>query len=521
MPKEAIHIHFGQAGCQVGSACWELFCQEHQVGPDGRRPKLDPGAEGDMAFESFFQETPQGQYVPRAVFVDTDPTTRNEILFKSTHGRLFHPENIMAYKQDCHNNYFEGRSMASVFKIADDVMDRIRRAADQCSNLQGMMVYMSFGGGTGSGIGVEVMHDLRDEFDRKTIVQPLIYPSNHLANCIVEPYNCVFATHYTRELADLTCMMDNQAVYDMCKKCLKKAQPDFKDINRLLAQVISAATTSLRYDAMLNATLPEIVTNIVPQHGFRYPILSLAPVTNPEKGAAHEHNSTQAILTDLFEERNLLADCGSILKRNRYLAACVLLRGLERHQKDDKDTKDMLTRRPDLAATLMHGSGLRELEPEEYLAPIQANAASKYLQHLINPPATHRRPIRFVPWVGHGGFKVGVVGVPPTIPAGLMANTRRQGVCIGNTTAVRQLFARQYAKFCKLFYHKAYVWQFIDANGEMDCFYEAREGMLELINMYEDMLRRCEEDENQDAGEAVCRVEGKTQLPEMQAGAVT
>ena len=27
--RECISIHIGQAGCQIGNACWELYCLEH------------------------------------------------------------------------------------------------------------------------------------------------------------------------------------------------------------------------------------------------------------------------------------------------------------------------------------------------------------------------------------------------------------------------------------------------------------------------------------------------------------
>ena len=28
----------GQAGCQIGNACWELYCLEHGIQPDGTMP---------------------------------------------------------------------------------------------------------------------------------------------------------------------------------------------------------------------------------------------------------------------------------------------------------------------------------------------------------------------------------------------------------------------------------------------------------------------------------------------------
>ena len=36
--REVINIHVGQAGIQVGNACWELFCLEHGIQPDGQMP---------------------------------------------------------------------------------------------------------------------------------------------------------------------------------------------------------------------------------------------------------------------------------------------------------------------------------------------------------------------------------------------------------------------------------------------------------------------------------------------------
>lgn len=37
--REVISIHIGQAGIQVGNACWELFCLEHGIQPDGMIPR--------------------------------------------------------------------------------------------------------------------------------------------------------------------------------------------------------------------------------------------------------------------------------------------------------------------------------------------------------------------------------------------------------------------------------------------------------------------------------------------------
>ena len=37
--REIISIHIGQAGIQVGNSCWELYCLEHDIHPDGTMPR--------------------------------------------------------------------------------------------------------------------------------------------------------------------------------------------------------------------------------------------------------------------------------------------------------------------------------------------------------------------------------------------------------------------------------------------------------------------------------------------------
>ena len=79
--RECLSIHIGQAGVQIGGACWELYCLEHGIQPDG--VVLDGGQDllapaktepTRASFDSFFCETRAGKYVPRALFMDLEPT---------------------------------------------------------------------------------------------------------------------------------------------------------------------------------------------------------------------------------------------------------------------------------------------------------------------------------------------------------------------------------------------------------------------------------------------------------------
>lgn len=76
--RECISVHVGQAGVQMGNACWELYCLEHGIQPDGQMPSDKTIGGGDDSFTTFFCETGAGKHVPRAVFVDLEPTVIGE-----------------------------------------------------------------------------------------------------------------------------------------------------------------------------------------------------------------------------------------------------------------------------------------------------------------------------------------------------------------------------------------------------------------------------------------------------------
>src|SRR4029078_923199 len=96
--REVISIHLGQAGVQTGNACWELFCLEHGIQPDGQMPSDKTVGYGDDAFNTFFSETGAGKHVPRCIFLDLEPTVVDEVR-TGTYRQLFHPEQLISGKE--------------------------------------------------------------------------------------------------------------------------------------------------------------------------------------------------------------------------------------------------------------------------------------------------------------------------------------------------------------------------------------------------------------------------------------
>ena len=81
--------------------------------------------------------------------------------------QLFHPEQLITGKEDAANNYARGHYTIGK-EIVDLVLDRIRKLSDQCTGLQGFLIFHSFGGGTGSGFTSLLMERLSVDYGKKS-----------------------------------------------------------------------------------------------------------------------------------------------------------------------------------------------------------------------------------------------------------------------------------------------------------------------------------------------------------------
>lgn len=65
------------------------------------------------SFNTFFSETQNGKHVPRAIFVDLEPTVIDEVR-TGTYRQLFHPEQLISGKEDAANNFARGHYTGNV-----------------------------------------------------------------------------------------------------------------------------------------------------------------------------------------------------------------------------------------------------------------------------------------------------------------------------------------------------------------------------------------------------------------------
>jgi len=433
---ELISIHIGQCGSQVGNACWELFCLEHGIQPDGLMPSDMSLGGGSDAYNAFFSETSSGQHIPRAIYVDLEPTVLDEIRL-GTYRKLYHPEQLINTKEDAANNYARGHYTQGK-EVLDRVLDRVRKLADQTVGLAGFLVFHSTGGGTGSGFSSLLLERLSVDYDKKSKLDFAVTPAPQVASAVVEPYNSVLSTHALLEHTNVTFCFDNEALYDIARRDLDIQRPSYANLNRLIAQVISSLTASLRFDGALNVDVNEFQTNLVPYPRIHFMLQSYAPILN-NKRAGHESMSVAEITNKVFEAPAMMTKCDP--RHGKYMACCLMYRG-------DVTPKDI--------------NG--------------AVAAVKGASH-----------VKFVDW-SPTGIKTGINYQPPTvIPGGDLAAVPRSCCMISNTTAVAEAISRIDHKFDLMYAKRAFVHWYVGEGMEEGEFSEAREDLAALEKDYEEV----------------------------------
>ncbi|CAG9856012.1 unnamed protein product [Phyllotreta striolata] len=431
--REIIQIHIGQAGVQLANACWELYCLEHAVKFDGTL--YDPNQAED-SYSPFFALTGAGQVVPRVLMIDLEPTVIDEIR-TGCYRKLFHPERLLTSKEDASNNFAKGMYGVG-HEMVDLAMDRVRKLVEECGNMQGFLIFRAYGGGTGGGFGSMFLRNLENYFCKSSILEFVVFPSPKLSNIIVEPYNTVLSTHASTEYQDIAFILDNEAIYDILSTKLGNPRPMYSNVNRVIGQVVSNVTASLRFEGALNVDLSEYQTNLVPYRRIHYPIVAYAPFM-PSKRLFHEQFSVASLTNSCFKPSHQLVKCDS--DQGKYVSCCLLYRG--------------------------------------DVVPVDVNNAVVNIKHTKN--------VQFVDWCPTG-FKVGINYMPPiAVPGGDLARVTRAVTTLSNSTAIKFYWLKILKKYNVMLRKRAFVHHYVSEGMEEGEFLEAKENLRALILDYKEM----------------------------------
>jgi len=422
--REIVTLQAGQCGNQVGEAFWDVAAQEHGLDGEGKYK----GTSDDQLerISVFFRETSRGGYTPISVNFDLEPGVL-EKLKGGKIGKMFAPTSFVHAQSGAGNNWAKGHYTEGA-ELIDEVMDTVRKEAENCAVLQGFQVCHSIGGGTGSGMGTLLISKVREEYPDRIMASYSVFPSPKVSDVVVEPYNALLSIHQLIENVDEVSVIDNEALYDIAVRALKLKQPHFKDLNNLIAKCIAGTTSCLRFPGQLNSDLRKLGVNLIPFPRLHFFIIGCAPL-GAEGSKEFVKISAKVLTEQAFSADNMMSACDP--RTGKYLTASVIFRGPISSKEID----------------------------EEMLATTSRNSSF------------------FAEWIPHN-IKTSICNMPPL-------GEKSGCSLIGNNTAILEIFQRIQTQFSSMFERKAFLhWYTGEGMDEME-FTEAESNVIDLIAEYQ------------------------------------
>lgn len=313
-------------------------------------------------------------------------------------------------------------------ELVDQVLEVTRKEAESCECIQGFQLTHSLGGGTGSGMGTLLVSKMKEEYPDRLMSTFSVFPSPKVSDTVVEPYNAVLSIHQLIENTDMTYVIDNEALYDICFRTLKLQTPTYGDLNHLVSLTMSGITTCFRFPGQLNADLRKLATNMVPFPRLHFFMPGFAPL-QARGSQAYSSSTVPQLVQQMFDSKNMMAACDP--RQGRYLTVAAIFRGR---------------------------MSMREVDDQMF--NVQNKNSSFFVEWI---PTNVKTAVCDIP---NRGLKMSVT-------------------FLGNNTAVQQINMRIANQFTAMFRRKAFLHWYTGEGMDPLEFTEAESNMNDLVHEYQ------------------------------------
>ena len=276
--SEIINVHLGESGIRLGLQFWRRLADEHGLDQIGEAKNSNEHP--NLNIKSYYNQTSAELYSPRAVFIDLDPNIQN-IIRSDQLNVQFRPENCLFGKCSTGNSWPKGMYEYGS-ELIDEALSIIRKQAENSDCLQGVQLFHSLGGGTGSGLSSLLSSHLKDEYPNELLTSFSIFPSPQVSDSVLEPYNAILTMNTLIESMDSVTVIDNGALYEICRKNLKLYNVTYEDLNYLASMAMSGATCFYRFPVEGVNGFSKLVSNLIPEPRLHFLSLGLAPLVSKD-----------------------------------------------------------------------------------------------------------------------------------------------------------------------------------------------------------------------------------------------
>ena len=269
--SELISLHLGGAGINIGKAYWDLVLNEHHIDHSGH---IDPIKKTEYSCRAFKQNT-NGTYTPRALFIDTEDLSLNNLL-KSKNWPRF--EGI-THCLDQDSGGILAKVKNEIFpQKKENLLDKIRNLAEASDSLESFFLFFG-SGGTGSGLGTCLCESLKEEYKNVSLSSVITYPCKEVGKSAIESYNSSISISYALLNSDIVYAYDNLALHNMCINNLSETYSSFSMINGIIAHSLANMTSVFRFS---NTRISDFQGSLVLNNNLKVITPGFSPVAKSE-----------------------------------------------------------------------------------------------------------------------------------------------------------------------------------------------------------------------------------------------
>jgi len=290
-------------------------------------------------------------------------------------------------------------------------------------------------------MGSYLLESLNDYYPKKLVQTYSVFPNwdQSQSDVVVQPYNSILSMKRLVLNADAVVVLDNTALNRIAGDRLKLENPTVDQLNSLVATIMAASTTTLRYPGYMNNDLIGLLASLIPTPRCHFLMTGYTPLALVEDTRASVIRKTTVldVMRRLAQPDNIMVSADTRAGSGCYISMLNIIKG------DDVD-------------------------------PTQIHKALVKIRE--------RQVIKFIPW-GPASIQVALARTSPFMPT----RHKVSGFMLANHTSMAELFDRLLKQYDRIRKRNAFLDNYRKEpmfRENLDEFDDSRETVQQLVDEY-------------------------------------